>query len=89
VNFAALGAEVVQSFPAELAGNCTQKQENSVETAVIPAKRQNKLLKAAKSEASRFPALAALFCSKSGKKMLRYAEVKLRVASFPLCWRCK
>jgi hypothetical protein len=34
VNFAALGAEVAQSFPAELAG---KKLENCAEIAVIPA----------------------------------------------------
>jgi hypothetical protein len=37
VNFAALGAEVAQSFPAELAGNSSGKLENCAEIEVIPA----------------------------------------------------
>jgi hypothetical protein len=93
LNFSALSAELAQSFPAELAENSAQKVENSTEVAGIPLKqrefplkKRNNPLKAAKSAASRFPAPAALFCSKSRKKLLCYAEVKLRVAGFLLHW---
>jgi hypothetical protein len=55
-----------------LAPNSAFSAEFPLKQQEIPLKKRDKLLKVAKSAASHFPALAALFCSWSAKKLLRY-----------------